>query len=216
MLWFAVGVLMLAQLGVFGQTVSIKDGNVVFSAKDGSTVLITSLGLDSDPELSVDRRLIVFVRRTPGMTIATGLSETDKNELWVGDVFGKQVPRRVLTGHAGEFEVSDRLVLAGFSHPQFSPDSKRIYFVTETWATGSTVRMLDVDSGVVRLLYRGEGVEVMKSGKYAGYIIALKAIPHAFPPPHIFRYWLLDQNGKDVAEIGDKESDVRIFKSGRF
>ena len=35
--------------GAFGQTVSVKDGNVFFTGKDGGTIQITSSGLDSPP-----------------------------------------------------------------------------------------------------------------------------------------------------------------------
>ena len=32
-------------------------------------------------------------------------------------------------------------------------------------------------------------------------------------PGRVFRYWLLDPDGKDVGEIGENESDVEQFKS---
>ena len=121
-------------------------------------------------------------------------------------------PCRILVGHSS---LDGGAVLAGFSSPQFSLDAKRIYFIAELAATGNSVRAVDVATGKVDFLYRGASVEVVRSGDYAGYLIGLKAIPHAFPPPHVFRYWLLDRDGKDVAEIGE-ESDVKIFKSGRF
>jgi hypothetical protein len=209
---FAVALLIATPIAVLGQTVSIRDGNVFFKPKAGSTIQITSSGLDSDPSLSVNERLVVFVRRTPSFKIWTALEETDKNEIWVASVSTEPEPRRILVGHAA---VNGGPDLAGFSSPQFSLDAKRIYFVAELAATGNSVRALDLATGKVEFLYRGESVEVVKSGPYAGYLIGLKAIPHAFAPPHILRYWLLDRNGKDVAEIGE-ESDVRIFKSGRF
>lgn len=116
------------------QTVVAKEGNIIFKGRNGTAIEITSSGMDCDPSLSADRRLVVFVRRTPSAKISTALEETGK----------------------------------------------------------------------VDFLFRGEGVEVIKSGIYAGYLIGLKAIPHALPPPHIFQYWLLEPNGKDVGEIGEK------------
>jgi hypothetical protein len=212
MRFFILAVLIANPFAAFGQTVSTKDGNVILRAKDGSTIQITSSGLDSDPSLSANRKLVVFVRRTPEFKIWTALEETDKNEIWVTSISPQAPPRRILVGHAS---VNGGPDLAGFSSTQFSLDAKRIYFIAELAATRNSVRDVDVGTGKVDFLYRGESVEVIKSGPYAGYLIGLKAIPHAFPPPHVFRYWLLDRNGKDVAEIGE-ESDVKIFKSGRY
>jgi hypothetical protein len=207
-----LALLIAAPPAFLGQTVTTRDGNVLFKAKDGSAIQITSSGLDSDPGLSANKKLVVFVRRTPSFKIWTALEETDRNEIWVASISAEPEPRRVLVGHGS---VNGGRDLAGFSSPQFSLDAKRVYFIAELAATGNSVRALDLATGKVDFLYRGESVEVIQSGSYAGYLIGLKAIPHAFPPPHVFRYWLLDQHGKDVAEIGE-ESDVKIFKSGRF
>jgi hypothetical protein len=146
------------------------------------------------------------------LKIWTALEETDKNEIWVGSVSPQAPPHRILVGHGSVGGGPD---LAGFSSPQFSLDAKCIYFIAELAATGNSVRAVDVATGKVDFLYRGESAEIIKSGPYAGYLIGLKAIPHAFPPPHVFRYWLFDRNGKDVAEIGE-ESDVKIVKSGGY
>jgi hypothetical protein len=204
--------------GASGQTVSIKDGNVFFTAKDGSTIQITSSGLDSDPSLSLNHKLVVFVRRTPSLKIETGLGlPADKNELWIAETSRTEPPRRVLVGHAGGFKADENLVLAGFGSPQFSPDASRIYFGAETWAMQYSFRMLDLRSERVRFLYAGLGLEVLQTGKYAGYLIALKTIPSVIVA-RIFRYWLLDPEGKDVGEIGGDESHdwvVEVFKRER-
>jgi hypothetical protein len=199
------------------QKVSVKEGNVYFAGKDGRTTKLTRLGLDSDPHLSLDGHLIVFVRRTPSLKIDTGIGDADDNELWIAGTTGKQPPHRVLVGHPGGFKKDDNLVLAGFSDPQFSPDTTRIYFGAQTWATQASFRMLDLKSGRVRFLYAGLGLEVLQSGKYAGYLIALKTIPSMLTA-RIFRYWLLDADGNDVGEIGGDESNssaVEVFKRER-
>ena len=77
--------------------------------------------------------------------------------------------------------------------------------------------MLDLRSSQQepRFICRAIGIEVLSSGANAGFLIVLKDIPSVMPG-HIFRYWLLDPDGKDVGEIGEKESEVRAFKSGKF
>jgi hypothetical protein len=207
----AIVVAVLSTTVSFGQTVSIKDGNVFYKAKDQRAIQITSSGLDSYPSLCVDKRMVVFVRRTPELKIDTGIGDADDNELWIAVTTGKEPPRRVLVGHPGGFKQDDNLVLAGFSHPQFSPDARRIYFEAQTWATDNSVRMLELKTGRVRFLFAGGSLEVLQSGTYAGYLSGLKDIPRV-RPGRTWRYWLLDPDGKDVGEIGE-ESDVREFKT---
>ncbi len=199
----------------FGQAAFIKDGNVFFTAANGRATQITSSGLDSDPSLSLDKKLIAFVRRTPSLKIQTGVGlPVDKNELWIADATGKEAARRVLVGHTGGFLQDENLVLAGFFNPQFSPDARKVYFGATTWATSFSFRMLDLGSGRVRFLYAGISLEVLQSGNYAGDLIALKVIP-SVTTARIFRYWLLDRDGHDIGEIGGSESDasaVEVFK----
>jgi len=193
------------------QSVSVKRGNIFFERKDGRSIQLTSSGLDSYPHLSADGQLVVFVRRTPSFKIDTGMGDVDDNELWIADPAGGQPPRRVLVGHPGTFRDDENLVLAGFVEPQFSPDKSRIYFVGAAWATSSAMWMLDLNSGHARYLCAGLGLEVLQSGKYAGFLIALKEIPLMLSA-RTFRYWVLDPDGRDVSEIGEAEDSVRYFK----
>ena len=211
---FILAILVANPFAAFGQSVSIKGGNVLFKAKDGSTVQITSSGLDSDPSLSANEKLVVFVRRTLSSKIFTGAGLLDTNELWVADTTGTGAnARRVLAGHSVEGK-SDDLPLAGFSSPAFSPDASRVYFLAQIAATSQHVYLLELKSGQVRFLCRGIGFEVLNSGDDSGYLIVFKDIPRVMPG-HVFRYWLLDRDGKEVGEIGD-ENDLRNFKSRRF
>jgi hypothetical protein len=198
----------------FGQTVSVKGGNVFFTAKGGSTIQITSSGLDSDPSLSVKKNLVVFVRRTPETKIGTGAGLLDTNELWVADTTPNGDAHRILEGHQEKLD-SDKLSMAGFTSPKFSTDARKVYFLAQIAATSEHLFVLDLKSQEVRFICRAIGLEVLHSGENRGFLIVLKDIPRVMPG-HVFRYWLLDPNGKDVGEIGDKESDVRAFKTGRF
>ena len=46
------------------QTASVRDGNIYVTTSDGQVIWITTSGLDSDPHLSADKRLVVFVRKS--------------------------------------------------------------------------------------------------------------------------------------------------------
>jgi hypothetical protein len=159
----------------------------------------------------VDGKLVVFVRRTPSQEIDTGLGDQDNNELWIAETSGEKSPRRILVGRPGSFKPDDTVVLAGFATPQFSRDGTRVYFVGRAWATSSPIFLLELKTGRVRFLFDGTSIEVIKHGDFAGCLIAGKKIP-AILVARIFRYWLIDRDGNDVAEIGGRESDVEIFR----
>jgi len=65
------------------QSVSERTGCISFKTKNGVEKEITDSQRDSQPSLSFDGRLIVFVRCRPGHAIVTGLpAMEDENELW--------------------------------------------------------------------------------------------------------------------------------------
>src|SRR5437660_9310569 len=113
------------------QSVFAKDGNVFIRHRPGQTKQLTTLGCDSQPSLSPDRTRVAFVRRTPGKTVQTSLSDTEATELWVVNSDGKQ-PELLVSGKEDE---DPKRSLADFSSPQFSPDGRRIYFMSIGWVT---------------------------------------------------------------------------------
>ena len=194
------------------QSVSAEQGNIVFADQSGTSRRLTATHLDSDPSLSFDNRQMVFVRRTPKRTIITALGKVDKNELWISLVDRPEETRRVLEGHPGDYNTeSNNMVLAGFATPQFSPDGRRVYFAAETWVTAAAIHMLDLTTGKTRFLFPGLGLEVIRKGKYKGFLIGTKD-PITENRGRIEVYWLLDPDGSEVRRIGETEADVTRFK----
>ena len=145
------------------QTASVRDGNIYVTTSDGQVIWITTSGLDSDPHLSADKRLVVFVRKSLSPKIDTGSGPTEQNELWISGTSGQEKPRRVLVGHPGGLNIDANLVLAGFNSPQFSPDARQIRFLAKTWATEDSVRILDLSSGHVGFVRRISRPPVLSS-----------------------------------------------------
>src|SRR5438477_11677836 len=98
-----VFVLALGATPAVSQSVSSEHGNIVFTDYNGTSRRLTEIHLDSDASLSFDKRQVVFVRRTPKRTINTALGKVDQNELWISLVDRPEEPRRVLEGHAGDY-----------------------------------------------------------------------------------------------------------------
>jgi hypothetical protein len=203
----------------FGQTGAevhvFQRGGNIYASSLGRTLRITSSGLDSDPYLSRDGRLVAFVRRTPSLIIDTGIGGTDLNELWMADISGNAIARRLLTGHPGGFEVDDKLVLAGFSSPRFSDDNKTVYFLAQTWATAGALWKIDVATSKPDLIVAGAiQFGLVHGGKHNGRLIVQRrsgcrdsgGLAYACDP-----YFLFTSEGKQVAQIGADGADLRAL-----
>jgi hypothetical protein len=106
------------------------------------------------------------MRSTPGRLVTTGADEVEATELWIIRTDGTGL-RRLLQGRNSE-RVED--ILADFTAPQFSPDAKRIYFLSGAWATSSAVHVFDLRTGRQKFLCDANTLEVIQKGRRAGYL----------------------------------------------
>ena len=58
-----------AALPAFAQTVTVKDGNIQFTDKAGTTIALTSNGRDAGPVLAADGKWVAFVRKVDGSVV---------------------------------------------------------------------------------------------------------------------------------------------------
>jgi len=203
LLIFSILVLGFSSAPSKAQSVFAKDGNVFIKSRPSQTKQLTTLGRDSQPSLSSDRRRIAFVRSTPGRTIQTSLGDTEATELWLVDIAGKYPELLV----SGKEDPDPKKSLADFSSPQFSPDGRRIYFMSVGWVTSGAVHVVDIQSKRESFVSPGNTLDVIQKGKYRGYLIAQK---HKY----FFRakvgsydhYWLLTPNGKVIRRIGGERN----------
>ena len=169
-----IGLLVFGAATAPAQSVSERNGRIIFTGKNGVDKSITNGNLDSQPRLSFDKRQIVFVRRTPGQTAETGAGDVEKTELWLAYVDDSRPPKRLLTG--GQFieGPNANIVIASFAGPQFSPDGTRIYFAAIAYATQGAILELDLATEKTTFLFPGLGKEVITTGKYRGFLIGEK------------------------------------------
>jgi hypothetical protein len=109
---------------------------------------------------------VVFVRGTENEPIDAGVSGADADELWVMDINSKKA-ETVLRPRAASNMAE---VIAGISVPQFSQDSKSIYFLTAAWATSGAVHRLDLPTKEERFVAAGNRVKVIRTGEYDGFL----------------------------------------------
>jgi dipeptidyl aminopeptidase/acylaminoacyl peptidase len=190
------------------QSVFVKDGNVFLKNGSGQTKQLTTSGRDYQPGLSPDRRRIAFVRRTPGRTVQTPLSDTEATELWLVDSDGEHAELLVSGKEADE----PKTILADFSSPQFSPDGQRIYFLSAGWVTSGAVHVVDIQSRTESFVSPGNTLEVIQKGKYRGYLIVQEHKYFVGAKVGSYDdYWLLTPSGTEIRHIGGERS-YRNFK----
>ena len=186
------------------QTVTAIDGNIYYTARLGADRRqLTTTGLDSQPRLSPDRSTVVFVRRTPGLTVQTAYPDVEATELWTVHVDGSNARLRV----RGKVAKTIEETIAGIHSPEFSPDGSRIFFLGGGWVTSSAVHVLDVNSGRVQFVCHGNSLEVIHNGQYRGHLIVSQH--RYFMGGGSYDWlWLLKPNGREVGPIGNGDADT--------
>ncbi len=180
------------------QSVSVKDGNILFTSKTGQTTPLTSSGRDSGPVLAPDGQWVVFVRKVDGKKIATGSDEVDPTELWQIRSNGKEATLLVKCRESEKPES----VIAAFENLQFSTNGKLVYFVTPAWATSGAVHVVDTTNRKERYLFPGNGLKAVASGEYKDCLL-VQQHRYFIGGGSYDWYWLLRPDGKEVGPVGE-------------
>ena len=186
----------------FGQTVSVKDGNVQFTDRSGKTMALTSGGRDSNPVLAPDGKWVAFVRKVDGKKIATSSDELEPTELWQVRVDGKEPSVLVRCRDSQKMES----VIGGFENLQFSTNGKLLYFVTPAWATSGAVHVVDTTNRKERYVFPGNNLKVVPSGEYTDCLL-VQQHRYFIGGGSYDWFWLLRQDGKEVGPVGEETSN---------
>lgn len=184
---------------VFGQSVSVKDGNIQFTDKNGQTTALTSSGRDSGPLLAPDGKWVVFVRKVDGKPIATGSEEVDPTELWQVRTDGKEATLLVKCRDTGKPETG----IAAFGSLQFSTNGKLVYFVTPAWAVTGAVYVVDTTNRKTRYLFPGSVVKVVSAGEYKDHLLVLQHRYFIGGGSYDW-YFLMRPDGKEIGPVGEE------------
>ncbi|MEY2512512.1 MAG: hypothetical protein QOE26_3275 [Verrucomicrobiota bacterium] len=194
-----------AVTSAFSQSVSVKEGNILFTDKAGQTTALTSGGRDSGPVLALDGKWVAFVRKVDGKKIATGSEEVDPTELWQVRTDGKE-PSLLVKCRAAEKPES---VIAGFENLQFSTNGKLLYFVTSAWATSGAVHVVDTTNRKDRYLFPGNDLKIVTSGEYKDCLLVQQHKYFVGGGSYDW-FWLLRPDGKEVGPVGE---DTETFEA---
>ena len=189
----------------FGQTVSVKDGNIQYTDKSGHTSALTSSGRDSDPILAPDGKWVAFVRKTDGKKISTGSDEVDPTELWQVRTDGKE-PSLLVRCRDSEKPES---IIAAFQDLQFSTNGKLLYFVSPAWATSGAVHVVDTTNRKERYVLPGDNLKVVPAGEHKDCLL-MQQHRYFIGGGSYDWFWLFRPDGKEVGPVGD---DTQNFEA---
>lgn len=193
-----------------GQSVTTKDGNIYFEPSGtGDISKLTSTGLDREPNLSPDGRLVVFVRETPGRLVEGPVGEAEETELWMVRTDGSGL-HRLLKG--GLVKQSNGIPVASFRSPQFSPDGKWVYFLSVCAVTSNVVYAVNVQTGRLKSVCGANSLIVVRKGEYAGDLI-VEQHRYFIGAGSYDWVFVVTSYGKQVGTLGDRGEpgfDVRL------
>lgn len=137
---------------------------------------------------------VAFVRATPNHLVSTSLGDEQATELWIANADGAHA-RRLLTGASAD---SVEHTLAAMSSPRFSPDGRRIYFLSRAWVTSDAVHAVDIGTGHEWFVAPGNSLTIIPRGPLAGCLLVDQ---HRYWPNEGGSYdwtWLLTSNGQEI------------------
>ncbi len=171
---------------------------VLLSAVAAAAGAVADGAVETRRVASPDRSLVAFVKATPASLVETGAGAEEATELWTSHADGTGA-RMWLRGHRGR---TTEETLASFSALQFSPDGRRIYFLSAAWATSAAVHVLDLRTGKESYVGPGNSLEVIQTGRYAGDLIVCQH--RYFLAGGSYDWlWLLTPDGHEVGAIAD-------------
>jgi dipeptidyl aminopeptidase/acylaminoacyl peptidase len=200
---------LLVPLHLAAQDVTVREGNLLYRASaQAAPRQLTSTGLDRDPALSPDGRTIAFIRDTPGDSVDTVLGREEGTSLWTIGVDGSGA-RMLVRGRSSE---TPGHALAMLQSPRFSPDGRRIYFLSEAWATSRAVHAVEVSTGAEQFIAPGNSLEVVPAGAYAGHLVVSQHRYFLAGGSYDW-YWLVTPEGREVGAVGESDAALEEFRA---
>lgn len=156
-------------------------------------------------DTSLDGRLVLQVRATPGDTVEGPVGTVERTELWVCGRDGGNA-RRLLRG--GERVLANETPMAGFSAPALSPDGRWAYVLSSATVTSDRAVALEIATGRTRELCGANDLRVVRRGPHAGDLV-IEAHDYRRGGGAMERLWRVSPTGRRLQLLGDPD-DPRV------
>lgn len=177
--------------------------------------------LAGEPEgvTSPDGKLVAWARG----------SEREPPSLWVSEPDGKNARQVLAVDRAqvgfpppSRWRATPPRPLAestGLSSLAFSPDAKRVYFLTDGWGTSLALYAAELDTGRARLVHDANGYTVIHRCKEARHVGRIIILEHRYfdpiPGSAVDWYFLIDAETRRHGIVGPEPANVARFLAKR-
>ncbi|MBX4267691.1 hypothetical protein [Clostridium estertheticum] len=143
----------------------------------------------------------IILKDTNKALLSTGAGDTAvNNELWVKYSDGTE--ELLVVCHDEEVDVKD--IIAGIFNPQLSKDKKKVYFMSEAWATSAAIHVVDIESKNQQFVCPGNYLRIIEKGQYSGDLIVNQHRYNDAPNYGSYdNYYIVDENGIQLEDLGD-------------
>lgn len=194
-------------------------GSVFAQDADRRTRQIPLLMPAGTPDLSFDRRRIVFVKYRPRAAdepYRGHLIDREKSpvgDIWISGVDGSNAEPILRGGTMPQLvpPVKDfPKELEGIQSPKFGPDGSRVYFIADAWVTSGAIYVLDLNTREVTFFTDGNVYVVLHGEPHRGKLLVMKHRYYAPPNVGSFdHFWLVSAAG-DVGEDCGGDLDIAL------
>lgn len=199
-----------------------KNGNIYIEYSDKSSVRITDLKEDNSPQLSNDKKFIVFLRK---IDLLNKPSEENLDARYPIQIIYYDIAfksERVLAKSCYSVnQIADKYstttvededkVLCSFTNPKISLDNKRVYFESFNGIGGSsgTTNYISLETNEIHYFAYGHLESIEKDGNLK-LIIAKIEMKDGVSQGRQWKTWLYDQKGNPIKII---DSDAYGYNS---
>lgn len=169
---------------------SVEDGRIVLTSATGQKTVLTESGRDSDPWISPDGGIVLFIRHASDDVFKTG-------------VYRVELPARTVTLlYEGPAKYAGR-EMSYFGEPQLDGSGKTLYLLAKEGATWGSLVAIRLASGAATLTSdHVVGFDVVVCPAYRGDLLALKRFDSNLLGQPYFLYWLYSASGADLGMAG--------------
>lgn len=206
-----------------------KDGNIYYSEHNKNISQLTYSGKDKAPMLSPDSKIVAFIRKSNKEAYLAVGGEEDytpggllADQVWIINTDGSN--ERMLVRDRKPDPINDKgdgiteelkKTIAHIDEDslKFSPDSKKVYFISSAWVTSGAIHSVNVDGTDEKFLASGNSLEVINRGRYKGNLIVRQHKYFLVGGTYDW-LWLISPEGKQIGPIGlnlDKEQQEFLY-----
>ncbi len=166
------------------------------------------------PDLSVDRRHLVFVKYRPrsddelghGSRLYEGRASL-VGDIWISAIDGSQAEMVLKGGPRPQLVPPVDVLpkeLEGITSPKFDPDATMVYFIADGWTTSGAIYVLDLKTREVKYFTDGNVFAVLHGAPHRGELLVMKH--RYYGPPNQGSYdhfWLVSPTADVLDDFGD-------------